>query len=393
MSGEAKLADGLPPLRRSKIIPGDIVPHVLPSMKRELEKDNWRDAFETACALELILHSNIQLPELIALQSMLQELFKKYVHERTAMVHNCLERKELIVAREFMNGLLDASQYAQRSGIPQSLAYKLLKNSRELSLKSQENACFMWIRYMRKKIKRHKDPVDVAVLNSSIQRYLSTLQASFRRYLTWKRCKILPESLRRFRIRSEYIMFIEARRQSAAVMEGFLRRSILSKKLSLLQEIVDINETNQIKTINQNILDKGHQKANHKLLKDLQSEYIKRRQGERSQEQEHHPKSKRQLDLNSIPPEDLGTLVGLDVRPEVGMRVKIATSALAEYPELAKESGGGLGTITWVDPEDADGDGETGDICEVEWDKTGAKGDYRTGFEGDFRLSAVTGYR
>ena len=48
----------------------------------------------------------------------------------------------------------------------------------------------------------------------------------------------------------------------------------------------------------------------------------------------------------------------------------------------------GIGTITWVDPDDADGDGIPGDICEVLWDVTGEKHDYRTGFEGCFRLAA-----
>lgn len=39
----------------------------------------------------------------------------------------------------------------------------------------------------------------------------------------------------------------------------------------------------------------------------------------------------------------------------------------------------------WVDEEDADGDGYSGDIVEVRWDN-GHVGDYRTGFEGEFRL-------
>ena len=54
---------------------------------------------------------------------------------------------------------------------------------------------------------------------------------------------------------------------------------------------------------------------------------------------------------------------------------------------------GGPGTITWVDPEDLDGDGVTGDICEVIWERSGKKGYYRTGYEGIYRLAQFQGYR
>lgn len=61
--------------------------------------------------------------------------------------------------------------------------------------------------------------------------------------------------------------------------------------------------------------------------------------------------------------------------------------SLENDPDLSTDSGGGVGTITWVDPEDMDGDGITGDICEVLWQRTGTKGDYRTGYEGEYRLA------
>jgi len=76
----------------------------------------------------------------------------------------------------------------------------------------------------------------------------------------------------------------------------------------------------------------------------------------------------------------------LDLSPEEGMRVMLRSTAIAENPDLLHDSNGGGGVITWVDPTDADGDGVTGDICEVLWDLTKQKDDYRTGFEGQFRL-------
>lgn len=80
-------------------------------------------------------------------------------------------------------------------------------------------------------------------------------------------------------------------------------------------------------------------------------------------------------------------VVGLDVEPLEGQRVVLMAQAIRDNPSLWEDSKGGPGTILWVDPEDADGDGITGDICEVEWDLTNLRADYRTGFEGAFRLA------
>lgn len=86
-------------------------------------------------------------------------------------------------------------------------------------------------------------------------------------------------------------------------------------------------------------------------------------------------------------------VVGIDVPPAEGMRVVLRQSFLEENPELWEDCGKlasgerGVGTITWVDPDDADGDGVPGDIVEVLWDITCMREDYRTGFEGCFRLA------
>ena len=79
-------------------------------------------------------------------------------------------------------------------------------------------------------------------------------------------------------------------------------------------------------------------------------------------------------------------IIGLDVEPLEGQRVVLMAASLKD-PELFADSKGGPGVILWVDPEDADGDGITGDICEVQWDMTGIRADYRTGYEGCFRLA------
>lgn len=95
-------------------------------------------------------------------------------------------------------------------------------------------------------------------------------------------------------------------------------------------------------------------------------------------------------DINTrinIGAEDDEQVVGLDVEPLEGQRVVLMAQSIRDNPSLWEDSKGGPGTILWVDPEDADGDGITGDICEVEWDLTGLRADYRTGFEGAFRLS------
>jgi hypothetical protein len=89
----------------------------------------------------------------------------------------------------------------------------------------------------------------------------------------------------------------------------------------------------------------------------------------------------------NIGAEDDEEVVGLDVEPLEGQRVVLMAQAIRDNPSLWEDSKGGPGTILWVDPEDADGDGITGDICEVEWDLTNLRADYRTGFEGTFRLA------
>jgi hypothetical protein len=76
--------------------------------------------------------------------------------------------------------------------------------------------------------------------------------------------------------------------------------------------------------------------------------------------------------------------VGLDVAPLEGQRVVLMKQALRDNHSLWEDSKGGPGTISWVDTEDADGDG---DICEVTWDLTNVRADYRTGFEDEFRLA------
>jgi hypothetical protein len=55
-----------------------------------------------------------------------------------------------------------------------------------------------------------------------------------------------------------------------------------------------------------------------------------------------------------------GQVVGYHVEAEEGMRVKLRESTAARFPALLDETGGTVGTVTWADPEDADGDGWTG---------------------------------
>jgi hypothetical protein len=86
-------------------------------------------------------------------------------------------------------------------------------------------------------------------------------------------------------------------------------------------------------------------------------------------------------------------LVGIDAHPRLGMRVVLCKEAVRDFPDLLLDSGInsigmlGAGVITWIDEEDYDGDGHTGDVCEVEWERTGIKSKYDTGLNGNFRLA------
>ena len=91
--------------------------------------------------------------------------------------------------------------------------------------------------------------------------------------------------------------------------------------------------------------------------------------------------------------ENAEKLVRKDLDATVGLRVMFSQETVRNCPELLEESGWslkdgpGAGTILWVNPYDLDGDGITGDICQVIWDKTGRKGHYKTGYNGDYRLA------
>jgi len=87
---------------------------------------------------------------------------------------------------------------------------------------------------------------------------------------------------------------------------------------------------------------------------------------------------------SEIGSDDEEEVVGFHVEPVVGHRVLLRATCMKKFPELVKETGKSTGTLTWVDPTDADGDGVTGDISEVTWDN-GYVGDYRTGYEGTYR--------
>mmetsp|Transcript_44817 Transcript_44817/g.109358 ORF Transcript_44817/g.109358 Transcript_44817/m.109358 type:complete len:491 (+) Transcript_44817:95-1567(+) len=78
-------------------------------------------------------------------------------------------------------------------------------------------------------------------------------------------------------------------------------------------------------------------------------------------------------------------VVGMDVYPYIGMRVRLRRQALEEMPSLMADSKGMPGTITWISLKDDDGDGVIGDSCKVLWE-TGKEGVYYTGFEGKFFL-------
>ena len=80
-------------------------------------------------------------------------------------------------------------------------------------------------------------------------------------------------------------------------------------------------------------------------------------------------------------------VINQDIDAVVGLRVVLRNLTRSLHPELISDTGGGPGTITWVDGNDLDGDGETGDMCQVRWDLTGKLADYRTGYMDDYRLA------
>eukprot|EP00961_Rhodomonas_salina_P186202 2513911-Rhodomonas_salina.1 len=58
-------------------------------------------------------------------------------------------------------------------------------------------------------------------------------------------------------------------------------------------------------------------------------------------------------------------IVNQGVKATVGLKVVLRRAAVEEEPGLEADTGGGTGTIVWVDPDDLDGDGQAGDIVQV----------------------------
>jgi len=61
---------------------------------------------------------------------------------------------------------------------------------------------------------------------------------------------------------------------------------------------------------------------------------------------------------SDIDSDDEEEVLGYHLAPMVGHRVVLRETCRKKFPELVKETGNLTGTVTWVDPTDADGDGE-----------------------------------
>lgn len=79
-------------------------------------------------------------------------------------------------------------------------------------------------------------------------------------------------------------------------------------------------------------------------------------------------------------------IVGLDIYPFCGMRVRLRRQALEQNPSLLGDAKGKKGTIVWVSPDDKDGDGVAADVVKVQWDASGKCCEHSTGYKGNFNL-------
>jgi hypothetical protein len=61
---------------------------------------------------------------------------------------------------------------------------------------------------------------------------------------------------------------------------------------------------------------------------------------------------------SDIDSDDQEEVLGYHLAPLVGHRVVLRETCRKKFPELVKETGNSTGTVTWVDPTDADGDGK-----------------------------------
>ena len=433
---------------KAKTIAGNICPLAIPTLRFELDRDPF-EAVRVVAEICALLSQFRQLSELWYYQVQARECVRGHLaKERAAAEADVSDRLLLTAAVAKLEQCNRLYQLCDDLGIFEDVAYNQrlqplgsswvadewpipinsaqpLPRHRYSTLSARVAGTGIWKRYMRKRIQQYKREEDAELAKIVDTRFCIPLQAFCRRFVAAQRNCCLAAACRRLLAQETYKHLPLQYRVAASRIQASLRRVYLLRRYTFLRNacvnhgVERLNDWKKLSAATQLALYQDLQKGldpKEPELDDFQR-FLQEQNEETARkpfvaslpptEMHDEPLSSAELileeeettQMTNFRNQDPGAnttgeqIVGRDVHPEEGMRVIFATAALEEFPELLADSGGGMGTITWVDPEDADGDGITGDICEVLWDKTELRGDYRTGFEGQFRLAAVASKR
>ena len=426
------------PVQRRKMTSGDICPFTIPPLRLELDKGDAFHAARTVAEVCALLTQFRQLSELWLYQVQARECLREYLAKARARAESAVNDRLELAAAIARLGVLDRLyRLCNDLGIFTDVAYEQhltplgsswdvdeLPLQKFSTLEAKIAGTGLWKKYMRRRIQQYKRPEDQELESAVDTRFAIPLQAVCKRLVVKQHNCWLAAAARRALAQEKYKDLPLEYRGAASCMQAVLRRVFLLRRYAILRDaciehgISILDDWKKLPAAQQLALYKHLQHGLDPKDPEL-DEFQAFVQTRTNQEgtvvpkvvREANAEEKLRSDLVPVVEDDVRPatptfrnkdtgpnltgeqLLGRDVHPEEGMRVVFGKAALDEFPDLLEDSGGGIGTITWVDPEDADGDGVTGDICEVLWDKTGLKGDYRTGFEGQFRLALVVSKR
>ena len=425
------------PVRR--VQNGDICPFAIPVLRFGLDKGDPLEAVRTVAEVCALLTEFRQLPELWLYQMQARECIRVHLAAEKAAAETAAGANMLTAGIARLRlcasvyalcgdlGLFTDVAYDQRlQPLGASWDTDVLPLQRHSTVSAKIAGTALWKKYMRRRIQQFKRPEDQELANVVDARFAVPLQAFCRRFVAREQRCCLAAAARRALAQEQYKDLPLQYRGAAACMQACLRRRLLTRRYAILRDacvefgIQILADWKKLPSAQQLAVYKYLQHGldpKEPELDEFQAFMQQASTDEAAAARIPIPEKTKNKQLPPPPPpppvfeeeerpptptfrnQDQGpnltgeVIVGRDIHPEEGMRVIFSQAALEEFPELLEDSGGGIGTITWVDPEDADGDGVTGDICEVLWDKTGLKGDYRTGFEGHFRLAQVVSKR
>lgn len=423
--------------QKKKLLSGDICPFAIPLLRLDLDKGDAFDAVRMVAEICALLTQFRQLSELWLYQVQARDCVKVHLAKHRCAAEALVADSNMLTAAIAKLEMCDRLyQLCDNLGLFVDVAYEQhlqpLGSSWDVAVlplhkystnSAKISGTNLWKKYMRRRIQQYNHPEEVEIARIVDTRFAIPLQAFCRRFVVKEQSCILSAAVRRALAREDYKDLPLQYRSAAARIQASLKRKFLLRRYDILRDAC-VEHSLQImhdwkklpaakqleiyKYFQHQVDPKDPELDAFQAFAQNQAEVeLKKMEPVKvapKQNKQPPPPPPQLFEEEELPPtttfRNTGgpnltgeQLVGRDVHPEEGMRIIFAQAALEEFPDLFKDSGGGVGTITWVDPEDADGDGVTGDICEVLWDKTGLKGDYRTGFEGHFRLAMLVSNR